>query len=151
MEAQLFAELIQRDLKAAVFNSDEEAIERFSLLISDKINKIEEVEKEQETTKSDIRLLIETVKQGFEEVNKRFESIDKRFESVDKRFEDLYRYMDKRFEQMQHNMDKRFEAMQHNMDKRFEAIDKRFEMMFKFMGLGFTVIALLIVVFKFIH
>ena len=108
MDTQLFAELIQRDLKAAVFNSDEEAIERFSLLISDKINKIEEVEKEQETTKSDIRLLIETVKQGFEEVNKRFET------------------------------------MQHNMDKRFE-------MMFKFMSLGFTVIALLIAVFKFIH
>ncbi len=97
MDSQTLAELIQSDLKAALFNSDEEAIKRFSLLVSERINRIELIEKEQISTKSDIRLLIETVQKGFEDVN------------------------------------------------------RRFEMMFKFMSLGFTVIALLIVVFKFIH
>ena len=101
MEA--LAELINSELKTAIFNTDEEAIKRFSLLISEKINKIEELESEQETAKSDIRLLIETVRQGFEQV-----------------------------------------------DKRFEDMNKRFDMMFKFMSLGFSTIAILIVIFKFI-
>jgi len=37
------------------------------------------------------------------------------------------------------------------MNSRFEDINKRFDMMFKFMSIGFTIITILIVVFKFIH
>ena len=36
------------------------------------------------------------------------------------------------------------------MDKRFEDMDKRFSMMFKFMSLGFTLLALIMVISKFI-
>ena len=43
-------------------------------------------------------------------------------------------------------MDKRFEAV----DKRFEDMDKRFSIMFKFMSLGFTLLALIMVISKFI-
>ena len=50
----------------------------------------------------------------------RFESLDKRFVSLDKRFEMLQRYMDKRFSQMQWTM-----------------------------GLGFTMIVMLMGVFNF--
>ena len=99
--------------------------------------------KEQEeklATKEDIKMLMQMM--------------DKRFEAVDKRFEDLYRYMDKRFEAV----DKRFENMQKSMDKRFEAVDRRFEemnsrfkMMFTFMNIGFGIIILLTVLFKFIQ
>ena len=134
------ANLIQSELNAAVINADEEAIKRFSLLISEKIVRIDKVESEQTETKSDLRALIDTVKFGFERM-------DQRFEAMDQRFEDLQRSMDKRFE----SMDKRFESM----DKRFEdlqrSIDKRFDMMFKFMSLGFSIITVLIVVFKFIQ
>ena len=115
MEQIAFAQLIESELNAAIINSDEEAIKRISLLLSEKLKKVEEFEEVKEETKSDIKMLIEVVKQGFEDVNKRFE--------------DLYRYM----------------------DKRFEDINKKFEMMFKFMSLGFSVITILIVVFKFIH
>ena len=66
MDQMAMAELIQSELKAALLNSDEEAIKRFSLLISEKISKIESLESEQENNKSDIRLLIETIKQGLD-------------------------------------------------------------------------------------
>ncbi len=47
-------------------------------------------------------------------------------------------------------VDKRFEDMQKYTDKRFEDMDKRFSMMFKFISLGFTVLAIMMVVFEFI-
>ena len=97
MERMPLAELIESELSAAIFGSDKEAIKRLSILLSEKIEKIEDVEIEQEETKSDLKVLIELVKQGFEEVN------------------------------------------------------RRFDMMFKFMSIGFTIITILIVVFKFIH
>jgi len=111
MERIPLAELIESELSAAIFGSDKQAIKRISILLSEKIEKIEEVELEQEETKSDLKALIELVKQGFEDVNKRFEDVNRRFEDV----------------------------------------NKRFDMMFKFMTIGFTVITILIVVFKFIH
>ena len=123
------SELFYSELKAGVLNSDEDALKRFSLLISEKISKVDYIEEQQENSKSDLRALIETVKVGFEQVNKRFEQVDKRFEQVDKRFE---------------QMDKRFEDLQRSMDKRFD-------MMFKFMSPGFSIITILIVVFKFMH
>ena len=46
--------------------------------------------------------------------------------------------------------DKRFEDIQRNMDKRFEDMNKKFSMMFTFMNIGFTIIVLLTVLFKFI-
>ena len=125
MERIPLAELIESELSAAIFGSDKEAIKRISILLSEKIEKVEEVEFEQEETKSDLKVLIELVKQGFEDVNRRFEDVNKRFEDVNRRFDDV--------------------------NRRFEDINRRFDMMFKFMSIGFTVITILIVVFKFIH
>ncbi len=61
---------------------------------------------------------------------------------IEKRFEDLHSYMDKRFEAV----DKRFEAV----DKRFEDMNKRFSMMFTFMNIGFSILILITIIFKFI-
>ena len=57
----------------------------------------------------------------------RFEAIEKRFEAVDKRFESLIR----------------------EMDARFQAIEKRLSFMQWFMGIGFTIISILIALLKF--
>ena len=54
-------------------------------------------------------------------MRERFEAVDKRFESVDKRFED-----------MQHHMDKRFSTLQW------------------FMGISFTMLAILFTIFQYI-
>ncbi len=96
-----------------------------------------------------------------ENMDKRFEMIqnnmDKRFEQVDRNFEIIQKNMDKRFEQVdknfeiaQKNMDKHFEMIQNNMDKRFEDVNSRFTMMFTFMSLGFTILAAMMTIFKFL-
>jgi chaperonin cofactor prefoldin len=86
----------------------------------------------------------------FDAMEKRFEALqkqmDERFNAMDKRFE----AMDKRFEALQHQMDYRFEAVQKQMDERFTAVDKRFSSMQWFMGIGFTVLALLMSVYQYL-
>ena len=98
------------------------------------------------------------------EMDKRFEALqremDKRFEAIEKRFEALQREMNKRFEAMekrfealQREMDKRFEAMEvrfEAIDKRFEAIEKRLNFMQWFIGIGFTIVSILIALFSFV-
>jgi len=46
-------------------------------------------------------------------------------------------------------MEKRFENMQKNIDKRFEDSNERFRLMFWFMGGGFTILSVLLTVFRF--
>ncbi len=53
-----------------------------------------------------------------------------------------FEQMNKRFEQV----DKRFEQV----DKRFEDVNSKFTMMFAFMTLGFTILATMMTVFKFL-
>ena len=77
----------------------------------------------------------------------RFEAIDKRFEAMDKRVE----AMEKRFEALQREMDTGFEALQREMDTRFEVLEKRLNFMQWFMGAGFTVITILVTLFRFLH
>ena len=104
-----------------------------------------------------IEMMLDQSAKNFESMDKRFEAVDKRFEAVNKRFEDMRHSMDKGFE----SMDKRFEDMLSSMDKRFEAVDKRFtdmqynmdkrfNVMTGFMALGFTLITVLMSVYKFI-
>ena len=64
------------------------------------------------------------------------------FEAIEKRFEALQREMDKRFEAME----VRFEAI----DKRFEVIEKRLNFMQWFIGIGFTIVSILIALFSFV-
>ena len=72
--------------------------------------------------------------------------MDKRFEQSDKRFEDMNHNLDKRFEQV----DKRFEETNNNMNRRFDQVDKRFNLLTFFMSLGFTVLATMLTLFRFI-
>ena len=133
-----FSELLEQELENAFEVKDKKSLHRFVLLFSDNIiNKTQYIK--------DTNDIVASLKEGFNLMEKRFIQVDKRFEMMDKRFEAV----DKRFEAV----DKRFEMM----EKRFEAVDKRFEdmnskfvMMFRFMSIGFTIITLLIVLFKFL-
>jgi phosphate uptake regulator len=121
-------EVLEQELEGAFEVKDKKSLHRYIVLLTENIVRKESYEKEQLEIRSDIKTLAEIVKQGFEH--------------TDKRFEDMQKYMDKRFEAV----DKRFEAV----DKRFEDMNKRFTMMFTFMNIGFTIIVLLTVLFKFI-
>ena len=90
-----------------------------------------------------IELLIKQSDKRFTEMQV---SMDKRFEAVDKRFSEMHNYMDKRFEAV----DKRFESV----DKRFEDMqsymDKRFNVQTWFISVGFTVITVLMSLYRFL-
>jgi len=97
--------------------------------------------------------LIERMVRVEEELKNQRELMLIGFEQVNKRFEDMQKYMDKRFEQVDkrfEQVDKRFEDMQKYMDKRFEDVNSKFKMMFAFMTLGFTILATMMTVFKFL-
>jgi predicted transcriptional regulator len=75
------------------------------------------------------------------------------FARMDQRFEDLIHQMDKRFEQVDkrfEQVDKRFEDLIYNMDKRFEQVDKRFSLVQWTMGIGFTMMVVLMSVYQFL-
>ena len=93
------------------------------------LERIVRVEEELKAQGKRIELLIHQMDKRFEQVDKRFEQVDKRFEQIDKRFEELIHYMDKRFEQV---------------DKRFIATQRA-------IFIGFTVIAALMSLFRFLQ
>ena len=75
----------------------------------------------------------ELMKQGFEFMEKRFEYMEKRFEYMEMRFEAI----DKRFEAV----DKRFDDLIHYTDRRFSALTW-------FIGIGFVIINVVMVILK---
>ena len=62
--------------------------------------------------------------------------------NVDKRFESFREMVDRRFEKI----DQRFEKI----DQRFEKIEERFVKVYTFLGIGFTIIAALVTILKFV-
>ena len=166
------AEILEQELEGAVDIKDKQSLHRYIVILAENIIQKSAFDQNVQEIRNDIKLLTEAMKRGFESVDKRFEdmlnytnrrfesmdkrfeSIDKRFESIDKRFEEVLDYMNKRFE----SVDKRFEEVLNYMNKRFESVDKRFEdmnkrfsMMFTFMNIGFGIIILLTILFKFIQ
>ncbi|MBA7553491.1 hypothetical protein ES705_46083 [subsurface metagenome] len=168
-------EVLEEELEGAFEVKDRKSLHRYVLLLTENIVRKESYQAQQLEIKSDIKILTEIQKQGFEQVDKRFEdmfkymdkrfeevtnSINKRFEQVDKRFENMNSSINKRFEQV----DKRFEDMLRYMDKRFEQVDKRFEdmnnrftdMSKKFtmsstiLNIGIGLIILMTIIFQFI-
>ena len=130
------ADLLEHELESAVEVKDSDSLKRFVRLLTEGAVGKPEYTREVTLLHNDIAALTEAMKRGFDEMKLRFEQVDKRFEQVDKRFED----MNKRFDDLIHQMDKRFEQI----DKRFDDVNKRFVMMFSFMTVGFTILALLI-------
>ena len=118
------AELLEHELEQAVEVKNKKSLHRYIVLLNDNIVKKHNYDQNLLEVKSEIKFLAETMKQGFISNDKRFEAMDKRFEDVNKRFED--------------------------MNKRFEDMSKKFTMMFTFMNLGFGIIILMIMLFKFL-
>ncbi|NIA29248.1 MAG: hypothetical protein GWP06_04945 [Actinobacteria bacterium] len=140
-------EILEHELEDAVQVKNKDSLHRYVVLLAKNIVQKSAFDQNITEFRGDIRVLAETMKRGFETIDKRFEMIDKRFEAVDKRFEDMYTYMNKRFDAV----DKRFEDIYKYMDKRFEDIDKRFTMMFTFMNIGFSILIIITIIFKFLQ
>lgn len=87
------AEILEHELEQAVEVKNRQSLHRYVVLLAENIVRKSDYEKSVIENRSEIRLLAETMKEGFK--------------AVDKRFEDMYKYMDKRFE----DMNKRFNMM----------------------------------------
>ena len=129
------AKLLEEEFEEAVEVKSKRSLHRWVELLMASIVERNEYMNETGSLRSDIRTIAETMKEGFRRIDERFAAVDKRFEAVDKRFED-----------MQALMNARFEAV----DKRFEDVNRRFTMMFSFMTVGFTVMAILMSVYQFL-
>ncbi|MCD6122496.1 MAG: hypothetical protein J7K04_11720 [Spirochaetales bacterium] len=134
------AQILEEELSEAFEVRNEKALKRYVSLLLESLMEKEKAENEFHELKSDLKIIAETMKEGFRLMEKRFEQIDRRFEQVDKRFEQV----DKRFEDMYHYMDKRFEDMYHYMDKRFGDLNKRIGFMSWFTPTIVTVLITLV-------
>ena len=130
------AEILERELENAFEVKNKESLHRYVVFLAENIVRKSTYDQNITEFRSDIKVLAETMKLGFEAIEKRFQAVYKRFEAVDKRFEAV---------------DKRFEDMYRYMDKRFEDMNKRFTMMFTFMNVGFSILIIITILFKFLH
>ena len=116
-----FAEILEEELKEAVQVKNRKSLHRYIALLTDTmVYRIDHMV-ETGTIKSDIQVLAESMREGFKRM-------DERFEAVDKRFEDSIG----------------------QMNSRFEDVNRRFNMMFTFMTIGFTMLTILMSLYKFI-
>ena len=120
---------IIRDHKITSFHNKDE--EELTNILYEAFSELGQAQSEKLATKEDIKLILEMMDKRFEMINKRFETMDKRFEDMNQRFED---------------MNKRFE----DMNQRFEDMNKRLALMFTFMNIGFGILVLITVLFKFL-
>jgi len=130
------------------------------------IARFEAAEKRFESLQREMNVKFESLQR---EMNARFETMNNRFEALQKemnaRFETLQKEMNARFEALQKEMNARFEAVDKRfeaMDKRFEAVEKRFEAMDKrfeamekrltfiqwFIGIGFSLLTLIVALYR---
>ena len=153
------AEILEQELENAVEVKDQKALHRYILLLTESVVSRENYKKDVTELKSEIRLLAETMKQGFASMDKRFEDVNSRFGDINTRFEDFNRRFDdvnQRFEDVNKRFDdvnQRFEDVNkrfEDVNQRFNDMDRRFTMMFAFMNIGFTILILITVIFKFI-
>jgi chaperonin cofactor prefoldin len=168
---QLVANIVHSKIHAAIeefIKRNDQRAKELSL-----IERIVRVEEELKALREIEIARFEAAEKRFEslqrEMNVKFESLQRemnaRFETMNNRFEALQKEMNARFEALQKEMnarfeavDKRFEAMDKRfeaMDKRFEAMDKRFEAMEKrltfiqwFIGIGFSLLTLIVALYR---
>jgi flagellar capping protein FliD len=124
-------QLLEEELSEAVEVKNPKSFHRFILLLTENLVEKQRHEEVTNEIRSDLKEVIIIMRERFEAVDKRFESVDKRFESVDKRFED---------------MNKRFE----DMNNRFDGMNKRFSGLQWAIGLGFTILAIMMTVYQYI-
>ncbi len=105
------ADILEQELERAFEVKDRKSLSRYVKLLTNNIIIKNHYERQLVEMKSEIRLLAETMKEGFRQIEKRFEAVDKRFEDM----------------------------------------NKRFNMMFAFMNIGFGIIILITILFKFMQ
>lgn len=158
-----FAEVLEQELEDAVEIKNKKSLHRYILLLADNLVREDRFERNIGELKSEVKVIAESVKQGFAHMDKRFEAMDKRFEDmnqsftrrfddVNKRFDDVnmrFEDVNKRFE----DVNERFEYVNKRFDDtnvRFGDMNKRFSAMFTYMNIAMSILVVITVLFKFL-
>jgi len=131
-------DLLEQELEEAVEVKNKKSLHRYITLLTEGLTLRERNEREHSEFREAVIRIDTRIEEGFKRMDERFETVNKRFESVDKRFESI----DKRFD----DVNKRFD----DVNKRFDDINQRFSMMFRFITIGFVVLATMMSVFQFL-
>lgn len=153
------ANILERELKEAFQVKDPDSLHRSAQLIAERLVEQQTYDRDHAAILNELKELSSSMKRGFALMEERFAALqkqmDERFTAQDKHFEAMQKQMDARFEAVQKQMDVRFEAVQKQMDERFTAqnlrfedMNKRFDSMQRLIGVGFTVLAVLIAGFN---
>ena len=133
-------ELLEEELEEAVQVKNKKSLHRYiTLLVESLVNKGEYVS-ESGSIRTDIRVLTETVLEGFKRMDQRFAASDRRFEDLQSQMNARFEASDKRFDDLHNQMNVRFEVLQNQMNARFEASDKRFDDLQNQMNVRFEVL-----------
>ena len=116
------AQTIQAQLQLAFEVKDAEALQRAAHAIATASVDRRTYDLDMHGVRAEIRILADRMDRGFQ-------------------------HFDQRFEQMLHSMDKRFEQV----DRRFEQVDRRFSSLQRFLGIGLTLMVVLMSVYEFVR
>jgi uncharacterized protein (DUF885 family) len=141
------SDILEKELKKAVEIRDPDSLHRYVVILTQRLVEQRTHEAAYSTLLDEIRQISVSMQQGFELMEKRFAALDERFAAQLERFNAIDHRFDtqeKHFEALQKQIDERFRAQ----EQRFEDMNKRFFGIQRFMGVGFTVLAVLITSFN---
>ena len=173
-----YAEKIHNELGQAFSVVDESALQRASSLLAEHHADALTYLNDRSVMQSELRVLSETMRQfmafaerRFDQIDKRFDQVDKRIDQVEKRIDQVEKRIDqvekridqvdkridqvhKRIDQVEKRIDqvdKRIDHVEQRFETRFDAIDRRFARLHTLMMSGFSILAILMSLFKFIQ
>lgn len=135
MNVENFVEVLEQELEDAVEIKNKKSLHRYILLLTDNVVRQDRFDRDVSEVKSEVRIIADSMRQGFAHM-------DKRFEDMNKRFDEASRITDKRFE----DMNKRFD----DTNVRFGDMNKRFSAMFTYMNIALSILVVITVLFKFL-
>ncbi len=96
LSMESFTEILEEELENSFEVKDRKALHRSVLILAEHVVSKEKHGYEYQAlrddiaeVKSDVKVLAETMRQGFESIDKRFVDFNQRFEDMNKRFEDV--------------------------------------------------------------
>jgi uncharacterized coiled-coil DUF342 family protein len=155
MRLESLSEVLEGELEQAVQVKDQKSLHRYIMLLTENFGRKEQNEREHQDFRDAVlkldrkmEITLTEMRAGWARMDERFESMqvqmDRRFDDTNKRFDDVNRHFEdvnKRFD----DVNRRFE----DVNKRFDDVNKRFDMQFRFVTIGFTILAIIMSLYRF--
>ena len=128
MTVESLSEILEGELEQAVEVKDKKSLHRYVTLLTENLALRHRNEREHS------------------EFREAFLRLENRMDRIITEMKEGFRRVDERIETLERRMEERFTSV----DKRFADVDKRFTMMFRFITVGFVVLATMMSVFQFL-